>query len=189
MTRIISGYYRGHRLRTLKGELTRPTSERTREALFSAIQSRIGTFAGTRFLDLFAGSGAVGLEAASRGAVVTLVEQDRRAGRVIRQNISQLGVDVALHQSSAQRFLKQHVPETGFDVVFMDPPYADAAALLAEVLPLLTPQTWLSSAAVVVVEMSRREKPPGWPRWLVQVNERTYGQSKLYYLGLTKLSN
>ena len=88
MTRIIGGDAGGRRLRTPTGAGTRPTSDRVREALFSAVDAALGSLHGLRFLDLYAGSGAVGLEARSRGAgVVTLVEQDRRTATVIRENV------------------------------------------------------------------------------------------------------
>src|SRR6476620_12094520 len=92
MTRIIGGTAGGRRLRTPGGEATRPTSDRVREALFSALESRLGSLTGLRFLDLYAGSGAVGLEAMSRGAgVVTAVESDRRTARLVQQNADALG--------------------------------------------------------------------------------------------------
>ena len=90
MTRIIAGTARGRRLRTPSGEATRPTADRVREALFSALESELGTLSGLRFLDLYAGSGAVGLEARSRGAVaVTAVESDRRTARLVQDNAAE----------------------------------------------------------------------------------------------------
>ncbi len=94
MTRIVAGSAGGRRLRTPSGGRTRPTSDRVKEALFSALESQIGTLAGRRFLDLFAGSGAVGLEARSRGAQhVTLVERDPATAALIRANAKELGLD------------------------------------------------------------------------------------------------
>ncbi len=91
-TRIIGGTAGGRRIRTPSGEATRPTSDRVREALFSSIEAEVGSIAGLRFLDLYAGSGAVGLEAWSRGAgVVTWVEHDRRTAALIRDNARDLG--------------------------------------------------------------------------------------------------
>ena len=95
MSRIIAGSARGRRLRTPSGDATRPTSDRVREALFSALESELGTLSGLRLLDLYAGSGAVGLEAMSRGAAaVTSVESDRRTARLVQDNAEQLGLDL-----------------------------------------------------------------------------------------------
>src|SRR6478672_639808 len=91
MTRIIGGTAGGRRLRTPTGDATRPTADRVREALFSALESQLGSLTGLRFLDLYAGSGAVGLEAMSRGAgVVTAVESDRRTARLVQDNATAL---------------------------------------------------------------------------------------------------
>ncbi len=125
MTRIIGGTAGGRRIKAPPGDRTRPTSDRVREALFSTIDSELGSVAGLRFLDLYAGSGAVGLEARSRGAgVVTLVEHDRRTAAVIRENVRSLEltrVDVVV--ATADRALA-HSPRAPYDVVFLDPPYA-----------------------------------------------------------------
>ncbi|MGH3508462.1 MAG: RsmD family RNA methyltransferase, partial [Nocardioidaceae bacterium] len=121
MTRIIGGEARGRRLRTPTGDSTRPTADRVREALFSAIEARIGTLVGRRFLDVYAGSGAVGLEARSRGAEhVALVEQDRATARLIESNARALGFE----QVEVVAVRADRIPEapagTGYDVVFLD---------------------------------------------------------------------
>jgi 16S rRNA (guanine966-N2)-methyltransferase len=159
------------------GRATRPTSDRTREGLFSSLHSLCGDLRGLSFLDLFAGSGAVGLEAASRGAApVTLVERDARAARVIRGNVAALGaagVDVV--ESSVVKFLGRE--PLRYDVVFLDPPYADP---VAEVLGLLV-TGWLATDAVVCVERATRDGGPAWPEGIRALRSRRYGDSTLWY--------
>src|SRR3954471_1244763 len=120
MTRIIGGTAGGRRIKAPAGDSTRPTSDRVREALFSAIDSELGSIAGLRFLDVYAGSGAVGLEARSRGAgIVTMIEHDRRTAALIRQNAKALaftGVEVLV--STAGRALTQP-PRAPYDIVFV----------------------------------------------------------------------
>ena len=160
MTRIIGGTAGGRRIKAPTGESTRPTSDRVREALFSSFDAELGSLAGLRFLDLYAGSGAVGLEARSRGAgVVTLVEHDRRTAELIRSNIRNLGfggVDVLA--STVSRTLAAP-PRAPYDVVFLDPPYASDLALraLAKLPPHLNP------GARVYVESAEALAPP--PEW------------------------
>src|SRR3990170_2099724 len=124
MTRIIGGTAGGRRLETPRGQTTRPTSDRVREALFSAIEARTGSLDGLRFLDLYAGSGAVGLEAWSRGAgVVTLVEQDRRTANLIVGNARTLGFSRANVVAASVAGALQRPPAAPYDVAFLDPPY------------------------------------------------------------------
>src|SRR6476620_4211722 len=145
MTRIIGGTAGGRRLRTPGGEATRPTSDRVREALFSALESRLGSLTGLRFLDLYAGSGAIGLEAMSRGAgVVTAVESDRRTARMVRDNASTLGFPtVEVVSLPVARVLAQH-PRAPYDVVFADPPYPMDNAELEQALALLVSHQWVA---------------------------------------------
>lgn len=140
--RIIGGTFRGHRLRAPKGP-TRPTTDRTREAIFNLVQSRL-VLHDARVLDLFAGSGALGLEALSRGAAsVTFVEQGGAALGTIRQNAASLGVEsrCTLHRTDALRFLAA-TPDTRYDLVLADPPYALGAMeqMPDLVLPHLAPE-------------------------------------------------
>ena len=125
MTRIIGGSAGGRRITAPAGQHTRPTTDRVREALFSSIESWCGSLQGLRFLDLYAGSGAVGLEAWSRGAgVVTLVESDRRTARLIGDNARTLGfakADVVAPAPVAATLAEP--PAAPYDVVFLDPPY------------------------------------------------------------------
>ncbi len=185
MSRIIGGSARGRRLKTPPGTRTRPTSDRVREALFSSLESELGTVAGVRFLDLFAGSGAVGLEASSRGALsVVLVEVDRGTAALIRTNAAVLGLEhVTVHAIKAERlgdmFAKQ--PGAGFDVVFADPPYAMEAGAVGAVLSGLLHAGLVAERAVVVVERPRRGEPWVWPMGLKGMREKRYGETMLYY--------
>ena len=127
MTRIIGGRVGGRRITTPRGVNTRPTSDRVREALFSAIESWCGSLSGLRFLDLYAGSGAVGLEAWSRGAgVVTMVEYDRRTASMITANARELGFNRADVVTAAVSGTLARPPSAPYDVVFLDPPYPTA---------------------------------------------------------------
>lgn len=139
--RIISGKWRGRSLLAPPGEATRPTADRAREALFSMLTSRLGSFEELRVADIFAGTGALGLEALSRGAArCTFVERDREAIAALKANIQKLGADGAdVRAQAAEGFAGGP-----FDLVFMDPPYHSGLAL--KVLPRLTLETraWIS---------------------------------------------
>jgi 16S rRNA (guanine966-N2)-methyltransferase len=182
VTRIIGGSARGRRIKAPAGERTRPTSDRVREALFSSLASDLGSLSGLRFLDLYSGSGAVGLEARSRGAgAVTLVEQDRRTVSLIRANLHDLGftrVDVV--PGSVARVLAAS-PEEPYDVVFLDPPYLLSTEQVLEDLTALVERGWLAEGAVVVVERATRSGELPWPVGLVAARSRRYGETTLWY--------
>jgi 16S rRNA (guanine966-N2)-methyltransferase len=181
MTRIIGGSAGGRRLETPKGQATRPTSDRVREALFSAIESWCGSLDGLRFLDLYAGSGAVGLEAMSRGAgVATLVEQDRRTAALIARNAKLLGfhVDVIAHAVSG---VLASPPRASYDVVFLDPPYPLPDAEVDANLAALVAQGWLTADALVVVERASKRSSTTWPEGIELLRERKYGETMLRY--------
>ena len=182
MTRIIGGAAGGRRLKAPGGAQTRPTSDRVREALFSSLDSGLGSLAGLRFLDLYAGSGAVGLEARSRGAgVVTLVEQDRRTAGLIRDNLRTLGfTQVEVVAGSVARVLAAP-PRAPYDVVFLDPPYTLATEDVVADLATLLEQGWLAPGAVVVVERSTRSGELPWPAGLVLDRMKKYGETTLWY--------
>jgi 16S rRNA (guanine966-N2)-methyltransferase len=182
VTRIIGGEARGRRIRAPSGEETRPTSDRVREALFSSLESELGTMRGRTFLDLYAGSGGVGLEARSRGAVVTLVERSPRAGAVIQANVEALGfdaVDVIVASVGRLRERSAEGPD-GFEVVFADPPYGYAATRLTDDLETIATRGWLTPRALVVIERDRRT-PWLWPADFTSVRERGYGETMLWY--------
>ena len=183
MTRIIAGSARGRRLTIPPGRDTRPTADRTREALLSSIQSLHGSLAGARLLDLYAGSGAVGLEALSRGAEhVLLVERDRAALSAIRSNIAALGLPGAeVSGGAVERLLAGANPRERYDVVFLDPPYAMPAEDLAAVLVDLLHGDWLADQALVVVERATRNDPWVWPAGFHPDRSRAYGEGSLWY--------
>jgi 16S rRNA (guanine966-N2)-methyltransferase len=182
VTRIIGGSAGGRRIRTPTGDSTRPTSDRVREALFSAVDAAVGSVDGLRFLDVYAGSGAVGLEARSRGAgVVTLVEHDRRTAALIRENARTLGltgIDVlALPVARALA----HPPRAPYDVVFLDPPYAVPVDEVGSTLEALRDHDWLSPDGLVVVERSSRGAELVWPAGFTGDRTRKYGETLLWY--------
>lgn len=180
--RIIGGAARGRRIRTPVGDATRPTSDRVREALFSSVEAEVGALAGLRFLDLYAGSGAVGLEALSRGAgVVTWVEQDRRTADLIRDNAGVLGQPSPDVANASVRRVLQHPPADPYDVVFLDPPYAIPTVEVVADLAALVAGHWLAPSALVVVERARRAEPLTWPPGLAAARERKYGETLLWY--------
>jgi 16S rRNA (guanine966-N2)-methyltransferase len=184
MTRIISGLAGGRRIRTPPGNGTRPTSDRVREALFSRLE-HLDVVNGANVLDLYAGSGALGLEAASRGAAsVLLVESDRTAAAVVRQNIAELGLPgVSARVDTVERALLSGPvsDQTRCDLVLADPPYDVTEQAIAEVLLLLVTHKWLSDDALVVVERSARSPEPRWPPGLVGAGERRYGETKMWF--------
>jgi 16S rRNA (guanine966-N2)-methyltransferase len=176
MTRIIAGTAGGRRIEVPKGDLTRPTSDRVREALFSALEAR-DAVRGARVLDLYAGSGALGLEAASRGAgQVVLVDSSREAAVVARRNVDVLGLPrVQVVLSSVQRFLAEHAASRR-DLVFLDAPYSTSQGDLTEVLT----QGWLAESGLVVVERSGRSPEPHWPAGMTRTSVRRYGDTALW---------
>jgi 16S rRNA (guanine966-N2)-methyltransferase len=182
VTRIVAGSAGGRQVHTPRGAATRPTSERVREALFSSLVAELGTLDGVRFLDLFAGSGAVGLEALSRGAAAAvLVERDPRTAELIRRSAAELGLDDAtVVTGSVLQHLRTGVPRA-FDIAFCDPPYALPASMLTDVVQLLIDRGWLAPGAVVVLERSRHDLPPQWPAGLNERRSRRYGDTVLWY--------
>lgn len=181
MTRIIGGVAGGRQVRTPPGDRTRPTSDRVREALFSSLESFFGSLEGLHVLDLYAGSGALGLEAASRGAAsVTLVEAHGPTARLIEANARSLGLDARVLSSSVGTALAT-LPAIPVDLVLADPPY-DLTTQLDADLRALDAQGWLAEDALVVVERSRRSVEPSWPEgWGVE-RFRKYGETVLWYV-------
>jgi 16S rRNA (guanine966-N2)-methyltransferase len=179
VTRIIGGAAGGRRLQAPPGGGTRPTSDRAREALFSALESLLGTWHGVTLLDLYAGSGAVGLEALSRGAASAVcVEQDRRAALVARRNADSLGLPAEVETRSVAAYLAGR--PRGFDVVFLDPPYdLDVTAVRRDLVALT--RGWLVPDSVVVLERSTRGRVAEWPEGYQVLRERRYGETVLAY--------
>lgn len=184
MTRIIAGTAGGRRLATPPGSGTRPTSDRVREAVFSALASR-GILPGARVLDLYAGSGALGLEAVSRGAAaLTLVESDRRAVAVLRRNVATLGLPGVRVQAGTVEKAVGRPREAGsapYDLVLLDPPYDVTEEALRAVLHGLVAGRWLAGGALVVVERSSRSPEPPWPAGLQPDAAKRYGETAVWY--------
>jgi 16S rRNA (guanine966-N2)-methyltransferase len=183
VARVIAGEAGGRRLTVPGGRETRPTSDRAREGLFATIASIIGSLAGARVLDLYAGSGAVGLEALSRGAAhVLLVESGARAGRVIRENIEALGLPGAqLIVDRTERVLARG-PEGGrYDLAFADPPYALPDEEVSAMLTALADRAWLAPGALVIVERATRSGPVRWPAGYAADRARRYGEATFWY--------
>src|SRR5262245_55217547 len=181
MTRIIGGTVGGRRIATPRGVNTRPTSDRVREALFSTIESWCGSLSGLRFLDLYAGSGAVGLEAWSRGAgVVTMVEQDRRTAAMIGTNARDLGFSRADVVTGSVASALARAPVAPYDVAFLDPPYAQDDVVTD--LTALRDQEWLVPGAMVVVERGSRGPEPTWPDGFTAGRVKKYGETVLWYV-------
>lgn len=182
MSRIIAGRAGGSRLASVKGKNTRPTTDRVKEALFSRLEG-YGVLSRADVLDLFAGTGALGLEAASRGArAVTLVDRDRSALDACSRNkraVEASGADARIDvvNSSAESYVKRG--QGPWDLVFVDPPYsmtdAEVAPLLASVAP------GLRDGAVLVLERSARDPEPTWPAGLRRFGHRSYGETALWF--------
>ncbi|WP_191281591.1 16S rRNA (guanine(966)-N(2))-methyltransferase RsmD [Pseudolysinimonas yzui] len=186
MTRIIAGFAGSLRL-AVPPVGTRPTSDRVREAIFSALDAR-GVLPGARVLDLYAGSGALGLEGASRGAAhVTLVDKATAAHRVTNENAARVrkaaprgaAPEIVVSSQPVQSFLGGAVGAT-WDVVFLDPPYDLGGLELVHNLEALVPR--LSPDAVVVVERSARDPEPAWPVGLDLERRKDYGETAVYFL-------
>lgn len=184
MTRIIAGEAGGRRLRTPPGSATRPTADRVREALFSTLESLRGSLYGCRFLDAYAGSGAIGLEARSRGAAtVTLVEKDRPTAALIRANAKELGMaGVRVLAVPIERFAAEPtVGDLPFDVAFFDPPYDVPNDDLARAIRALERGGRLAGDALLVVERARHGEAWRWPAGLETLSEKRYGGTVLCY--------
>jgi 16S rRNA (guanine966-N2)-methyltransferase len=180
VTRIVAGEAGGRRLAVPPGDRTRPTSDRAREALFGSLSALL-ELAGARVLDLFAGSGAVGLEAVSRGAAAALlVDSEARAAATAKDNAAALGLSerVTVRRDRVERALAGD--PAPYDLVFADPPYALADDELARVLHRLT-EGWLAPGAVLVVERSSRGAGPRWPQGVEALKQRRYGEGTLWY--------
>jgi 16S rRNA (guanine966-N2)-methyltransferase len=184
VTRIIAGAARGRRLAVPPGTRTRPTSDRAREGLFATVTALHGPLAGAGVLDLYAGSGAVGLEALSRGAArVLLVESDAAAARVIRANIAAVGLPGARLVTGRVAAVLARGPGDGppFDLAVADPPYAAAEQEITGMLTALLAGGWLAGGALVAVERASRSGPLAWPAGYAPDRSRRYGEATFWY--------
>lgn len=174
MTRIIAGEHGGRRLVVPKGDKTRPTADRAREGLFSSLQSLID-LEGIRVLDLYAGSGALGLEAVSRGAGhATLVENDPQAVVALHKNVAALGAAADVVDEKVEAFLA--ASPSAYQLVVVDPPYElDVDPVLSQL------ELWTEPGSVVVVERRTRGPAPQLPEPFVLERDRRYGEATLWY--------
>ena len=176
--RIISGKARGTKLYTLEGETTRPTLDRVKESLFNIIQEKI---VGSSFLDVFSGSGAIGLEAASRGAKeVILCEKDKNAIKVIKKNIEKTHLEVTLYETSFENMLEKINKK--FDIIYIDPPYK--TNLVYETVNKLINLNLLKTDSLIIVETDEEERVEQALKNLNVniVNKRKYGRVHLIFL-------
>lgn len=189
MTRIVAGAARGRRLAVPPGDATRPTSDRAREGLFGTLESLHGHLYGARVLDLYAGTGAVGLEALSRGAAaVTLVESAPGPLATLRANVDAIrlaGAEI-VPRPVASVLAAGPATRAAYDIVFSDPPYALEEPALAADLAALVERGWLAPAAVVAVERSSKGPAPTWPPALRPARERRYGEAVIHYAVVTE---
>ena len=197
MSRIIAGSRGGQRIAMPPGDQARPTTDRVREALFSAITAWAGraaepvqdSLAGLGFCDLYAGSGAVGLEAASRGATrVLLVERDPRTAQLARRNAEMLGLAVDLVVSPVEKVLRK-APPRPFDIVFVDPPYELDTPTVSAQIQQLVGNAWVDRGSLIVVERSRRTPQLIWPDSAVKSWSRAYGETILCFADLDRERN
>jgi 16S rRNA (guanine966-N2)-methyltransferase len=191
--RIIAGNAKGRILLQPAG-VTRPTSDRTREGIFSALESEIGTCEGITFLDLFGGTGAVGLEALSRGASeVVAVEKNKKAAGVCRENYELVKSSVSGKFSTLQMSVDSYLDLEqskllNSDVVYLDPPYEVANEVIEKILSKILERGILHPDAVVIVERSSRVAPFSWPTGLLASKERKYGEGAVYFGLLSAIS-
>jgi 16S rRNA (guanine966-N2)-methyltransferase len=183
VTRLVAGLAGGRRLQVPTGRTTRPTSDRVREALFSTLTAVLGDWEGLQVLDLYAGSGALGLEALSRGAAgCTLVERDPRVLAVLRRNVAAVGLPGAWVVAGDVSAVLTGPAASPCGLVLLDPPYALGPDDLADVLQRLDGSTWLAPDGLVVLERAARDPAPPWPAsWQVQ-DDRRYGETRLWYV-------
>jgi 16S rRNA (guanine966-N2)-methyltransferase len=183
MMRIIGGSAKGKNLIS-PSEKTRPTSDRAREGLFSSLESEFGSMSDLCFLDLFSGSGAVGVEALSRGAAkVTSVEQHQSTAEIARKNfelVSNPQGEFEVISQDAGKFLS-NPSNTKYDIIFLDPPYELSNSGIEKLLEAIIRNNFLSTNGVIAVERESRSKEFNWPTPLVGVKVRGYGQGSIYY--------
>lgn len=185
VTRIVAGVAGGRRL-LVPAKGTRPTSERVREAMFSALEAAVD-IDGAHVLDLYAGTGALGLEALSRGAAsATFVESDRKALDVLRRNTAAVGLPGAVVLPGAVESVLADDAAEPFDIVLADPPYAVTEQQVAMVLDRLASNGWLAGHGVLVLERAAKTAQPTLPDGLTMIRSRRYGDTMTHWIGWTQ---
>ena len=183
--RIIAGLAKGKNLFS-PSDKTRPTSDRAREGLFSSLESEFGSMADLDFLDLYSGSGAVGVEALSRGAhKVVSVEQHSATAEVARKNFELVKGCERIFEvlaQDAEKFVSAPT-NNNFDIIFIDPPYEVSNKIIEKILLDIAQNNFLKSHGVIAVERESKSKEFNWPLPLVGVKVRSYGQGSIYYGG------
>jgi len=183
--RIIAGAFKGKTL-TSPPDRTRPTSDRAREGLFSSLESAFGSIHGLKFLDLFAGSGAVGIEALSRGAaLVHCVEKDNLAWETTSRNfgmIKNTETNFHIYKMSAMAFLEMD-QKLAYDIIFMDPPYDVPNDIIEKMLEDISENNLLAPHGLIAIERAAKTNPFSWPSPFQQEKIRSYGQGSIFYGG------
>ncbi len=185
MTRIIAGSVKGRRL-SVPAKGTRPTSDRVRESLFNSLNSELlaeaEQWSEVSVLDLYAGTGALGIEAASRGAhQVLLVERNRVAADVIRHNIELVGLSTVSLVAAGVNDLLRRIAPIAFTMVFVDPPYDITATSIEQLLLQLSDAGWIADGARVVVERPTADHQSPLPNDWADLSQRRYGDTTLWY--------
>jgi len=185
--RIIAGSSKGKSLNPPIDDRTRPTSDRAREGLFSTLESEFGSMSGLRFLDLFCGTGAVGVEALSRGAeYVAAVESDPVTSSVASENFSLVSASERRAKIFTMRVdlfleISQQQSQPPFDVIFMDPPYESSNSEIEIILQRIVQYQFLQLRGVIAVERKSKSKPFLWPEMMEELKVRSYGQGSIFY--------
>lgn len=183
--RIISGTARGRKLRQFKGQHIRPTADRVREAIFSSLLSRLGSFENLRVLDLFAGTGALSLEALSRGASqAVLVDPSAQSAEVIKENIEACGMSdrVTLFKMPADTFINKSASQDPFDLIFLDPPYNKN--FIVPALNGIVKNGLLAKQGVICIESAREDSIPDDFPELMLLSRREYGSTSVSFYSL-----
>ena len=182
--RIISGSAKGKKLISPEDERVRPTSDRAREGLFSSLESAYGSLSELLFLDLFAGSGAVGVEALSRGVeVVHAVEEE--VSELAASNfelVNNAAGTYKVFKNRAKRFLESEAA-LKYDIIFMDPPYAVSNVEITELLTIIKERNLIQPRGIITIERASKSKPFEWPQGMECEKVRSYGQGSMFYGG------
>ena len=187
--RIIAGSSKGKTLFPPPDSRTRPTSDRAREGLFSSLESEFTSMQALHFLDLFAGSGAVGVEALSRGAsIVHSVESESTMESIATKNFQSIKSPLGTYQvfhTAVTRFLESdHAAANGqYDIIFMDPPYELSNQSIEELLRVIKERSLLQPKGIIAVERESKSSPFAWPDGMEEIKVRSYGQGSIFYGG------